>query len=440
MKRIAPKPSVSAPSTLSVAILAFHNSTEILKETLQKSRTSLPSSKFYVATSDQDREIIALCKAVAIPCIEFTRDVINKDSAEFNYAGIARAVVAYIKNDMKIDQWILLTRPQVVLHSSLADIDLLSLAKDSLYGCGLKSITSREELLAYTVPEQPGASEVRELVPNSAFLLAYSETPKFDAWSADTESCVSRYSSHFVARYMIHLKLAYLGVIAEDDNRRVSIGRWGVKSTTRLRIEPVHAFATQQQEQNDKLQAIISPPPDTTTTTTTVPAASTAAAAVAVATVATVTAAPTVTTSTTPAAPAATVATPAATDVPVTLTTAPSTAPASAPAPVTTTATEVSTVTVNVEAPAVESTPKEEPKKVEKNLEPPPKKKPLGASTRFFTLTTGEEERSGAALARSEIDSQQNVAKQLLAHNDDAVLHTMAKPKSSIWASQKLLD
>jgi len=422
MKRIAPKPSVSAPSTLSVAILAFHNSTEILKETLQKSRTSLPSSKFYVATSDQDREIIALCKAVAIPCIEFTRDVINKDSAEFNYAGIARAVVAYIKNDMKIDQWILLTRPQVVLHSSLADIDLLSLAKDSLYGCGLKSITSREELLAYTVPEQPGASEVRELVPNSAFLLAYSETPKFDAWSADTESCVSRYSSYFVARYMIHLKLAYLGVIAEDDNRRVSIGRWGVKSTTRLRIEPVHAFATQQQEQNDKLQAIISPPPDTTA-----PAASLAAA-------------PTVTTSTTPAAPAATVATPAATDVPVVLTSAPSTAPASAPAPVTTTATEVSTVTVNVEAPAVESTPKEEPKKVEKNLEPPPKKKPLGASTRFFTLTTGEEERSGAALARSEIDSQQNVAKQLLAHNDDAVLHTMAKPKSSIWASQKLLD
>jgi hypothetical protein len=384
---------------------------------------------------------------VAIPCIEFTRDVINKDSAEFNYAGIARAVVAYIKNDMKIDQWILLTRPQVVLHSSLADIDLLSLAKDSLYGCGLKSITSREELLAYTVPEQPGASEVRELVPNSAFLLAYSETPKFDAWSADTESCVSRYSSHFVARYMIHLKLAYLGVIAEDDNRRVSIGRWGVKSTTRLRIEPVHAFATQQQEQNDKLQAIISPPPDTTA-----PAASTAAApvaTVAVATVATVTAAPTVTTSTTPAAPAATVATPAATvatpaatDVPVTLTTASSTAPASAPAtaPVTATATEVSTVTVNVEAPAVESTPKEEPKKEEKNLEPPPKKKPLGASTRFFTLTTGEEERSGAALARSEIDSQQNVAKQLLAHNDDAVLHTMAKPKSSIWASQKLLD
>jgi hypothetical protein len=348
MKRIVPstvKPAHS-PLTLSVAILSFHNSVEILKETLQKSRTSLPSSKFYVATSDQDKELIALCKAVGISCIEFTRDVIKKDGADFNYAGIARAVIAYIKNDMKIDQWILLTRPQVVLHSSLGDIDLVSLAKDSLYGCGLKPLTNREELLAYNVPEQPTASEVRELVPNSAFLLAYSETPKFDAWSKDTFSCVSRYSACFVAKYMIHLKLAYLGVVGEDDDERVSIGKWGFKSTTKLRIEPVHAYATQQQEQNEKHKE-------------------------------------------------------------------------------------------QPEQKGPESEKSDKPDQTSK--EGTSKEKKKGASTRFFTLSTGDEERSGSALARSEIDSQQNVAKPSIPE-DTQTLQSPQKPKTSIWSSQKLLD
>jgi hypothetical protein len=358
---------------MSVAILAFHNTTEILKETLQKSRTSLPSSKFYVATSDQDKELIALCKAVAIPCIEFTRDVLNKDGAKFNYAGVARAVIAYIKNDMKIDQWILLTRPQVVLHSSLADIDLLSLAKDSLYGCGLKPIASREELLAYTAPEQPSASEVRELVPNSAFLLAFSETPKFDAWSVDTHSCVSRYSSHFVASYMIHLKLAYLGTLGEDDDSRVSIGRWGFKTGTKLRIEPVHAYATQQQEKNDNQQAV------------------------------------------------------SLGDLPSNSSTHVKELETKKPS---------QEKELETKKPSQEKELETKKPSQEKELE---KKKPSqGASTRFFTISTGEEEKSGAALARSEIDSQQNVAK--LPSEDTHSELLLQKPKSSIWSSQKLLD
>jgi hypothetical protein len=363
--RINPKPllpkTTTSPMTLSVAILAFHNSTEILKETLQKSRTSLPSSKFYVATSDQDKEIIALCKAVAIPCIEFTRDVIKKDNAQFNYAGIARATIAYIKNDMKVDQWILLTRPQVVLNSALADIDLLSLAKDSLYGCGLKSISNREELMAYTTPEQPSASEVRELVPNSAFLLAYSETPKFDAWSTDTLSCVSRYTAHFVAKYMIHLKLAYLGVIGQDDDSHVSVVRWGVKSSTKLRIEPVHAYATQQQEESARLQPKQSKEAE-------------------------------------------------------------------------------KPLDLQKNEHLSKGNEMSRQKKAqhggeEKNLETAVKKQ--GASNRFFTVSTGEDDRSSAAVARSEIDSQQNVAK--VSAPEDS-LPAQPKPKSSIWSSQKLLE
>jgi hypothetical protein len=234
-------------SVLSVAILAFHDSTDVLKETLQKSRAALQSCRFYVATSSEDKEIISLCQALGIQNIQFTRDVIMKDGALFNYAGIARACIAFIKNDQKRDQWILLTRPQVVLHDTLADIDLGSLAKDSLYGCGMKEIFTREEFKTYT-PEIPSAMEVRELVPDSSFLLAFSDPPRFDSSSVDTDSAVKRYSDCFVARYMIHLKLAYLGPLNADMDVRKTLGKWGHVPSVRLRIEPVHAYITQQEE------------------------------------------------------------------------------------------------------------------------------------------------------------------------------------------------
>lgn len=324
-------------SALSVAVLAFHDSADVLKETLQKSRASLPSCKFYIATSSEDREIIALCQALALTCIQFTRDVMTKDGAVFNYAGIARACIAFIKNDVKRDQWILLTRPQVVLSSNLVDIDLSTLAKDSLYGCGLKEVYTREELQAYN-PEVPSASEVRELVPCSEFLLAYSDPPRFDAGSLDTASAVTRYSACFVARYMIHLKLAHLGPLNADSDVRRTLGRWGHVPTTKLRIEPVHAYAIQQQEAQEQ----------------------------------------------------------------------------SAPVQVT-----------QPEPPVVaEEAPKEEPK-VEVKVEPPPKPK-----NRLFSILTGDDEEPRTR-ARSEFDSQQNVAKSPPANID--VLPSPPKVKRSVW-------
>jgi hypothetical protein len=246
--------------SLTVAVLAFHDSADVLKESLQKSRSSLHAVKFYVATSSEDKEIIALCQALALPCIQFTRDVMLKDGALFNYAGIARACIAYIKNEQKRDAWVLLTRPQVVLSNALADIDMTSLAKDSLYGCGLKEVFTREELKSFT-PEQPSAAEVRELVPTSYFLLAYSDPPRFDAWSNDTASAVTRYSACFVARYMIHLKLAHLGPINADLDVRRTLGRWGHVPSIKLRIEPVHAYATQQEQAIQEASVQVEQPP-----------------------------------------------------------------------------------------------------------------------------------------------------------------------------------
>ena len=51
---------------------------------------------------------------------------------------------------------------------------------------------------------------------------------------------------------MIHLNLAYLGVKKIDDDAKVSEGVWGYRKADKLRIEPVHAFAAQQEEEDSK--------------------------------------------------------------------------------------------------------------------------------------------------------------------------------------------
>jgi hypothetical protein len=235
-------------SELSVIVLAFHQSVDVLKRTLPTSKGALPKSKFFVATSTEDKEVLALCTALGIQTIQFGKEVINKDGATFNFAGIARSSMSYVKNDVKADHWMLITRPQVILDARLAEVDIKGLAKDSLYGCGMKELLTAEELATFK-PTEPSSLEVRDLVPTSSFLLSFSAPPRFDAWSADTQNAVHRFSACFVAKYMIHLNIAYLGVRKQDDDARVSRGAWGHKKTDKLRIEPVHAFAAKQEEE-----------------------------------------------------------------------------------------------------------------------------------------------------------------------------------------------
>jgi hypothetical protein len=232
---------------LSVVVLAFHGSAEVLKRTLPTSKASLPNAKFFVATSTEDKEVLGLSASLGIPSIQFTRETMKKDGAVFNYAGIARACMTFARNDAKKEHWVLITRAQVMLDGRLSELDLSALAKDSLYGCGMKELITKEDLSSYK-PSEPSALEVRDLVPTSSFLLSYSAPPQFDAWSADTQSAVQRFSACFIAKYMIHLKLAYLGIKKEDDDEKKSQGTWGFKKSDKLRIEPVHAFAAKNEE------------------------------------------------------------------------------------------------------------------------------------------------------------------------------------------------
>jgi hypothetical protein len=138
-----------------------------------------------------------------------------------------------------------------MLDSRLSEISIETLAKDSLYGCGMKELLTTEDLAKYK-PSEPSSLEVRDLVPTSSFLLSFSSPPQFDAWSLDTKSAVQRFSACFIAKYMIHLNLAYLGVKKQDDDAKVSEGVWGYRKADKLRIEPVHAFAAQQEEEDSK--------------------------------------------------------------------------------------------------------------------------------------------------------------------------------------------
>ena len=238
-------------TSLSVVVLAFHKSIDVLKRSLPASKAALPNARFFVAMCSEDKDVLALCTALNVKSIQFSKDIIQKDGAVFNYAGIARSCMTFAKNDVKNDHWILITRPQVILDSRLAEVDLDSLAKDSLYGCGMKEVLTNEELVKYK-PSEPSSLEVRDLVPTSSFLLSFSAPPQFDAWSKDTQSAVQRFSACFIAKYMIHLNLAYLGVKKRDDDQKVSEGSWGHLKSEKLRIEPVHAFAAQQEEESSK--------------------------------------------------------------------------------------------------------------------------------------------------------------------------------------------
>jgi hypothetical protein len=237
--------------SLSVIVLAFHQSADVLKRSLPQSKNSLPNAKFFVATSTDDKEIQGICTALNVKTILFSNDIIRKDGAQFNYAGIARSCMTFARNDIKKEHWILITRPQVILDSRLGEVDLDSLAKDSLYGCGMKELLTKEDLASYK-PSEPSSQEVRDLVPTSSFLLSFSSPPQFDAWSKDTQSAVQRFSACFIAKYMIHLNLAYMGKRKKDDDEKVSEGPWGFQKSDKLRIEPVHAFAAQKEEDATK--------------------------------------------------------------------------------------------------------------------------------------------------------------------------------------------
>ena len=81
--------------TLSVVVLAFHNSVDVLKRSLPASKSALPNARFFVAMCTEDKDILGLCTALNVKTIQFSKDIIHKDGALFNYAAIARSCMTF---------------------------------------------------------------------------------------------------------------------------------------------------------------------------------------------------------------------------------------------------------------------------------------------------------------------------------------------------------
>lgn len=232
---------------LAVVILSIHEA-DFLRVTLPRTRRALPDAKVFVVSPVDDGESQAVATALRAQTLPIPRDVLTANGAKFNYAALIRHGQEHVQNVMKVPTWIVYTRAQVVLDACLTAIDLITLDQSAVYGCGFKEVPSAASLLSY-VADEPSAEEVRSLVPDSQFLMSFSQGPKFDVWSDNTHDGVTRFLNNFESKYMIQKKFAHLGPLNLDVDGRVS-ARYG-DPRSKVRIEPVHAGATEKVNASD---------------------------------------------------------------------------------------------------------------------------------------------------------------------------------------------
>ena len=227
---------------LAVVILSIHEA-DFLRVTLPRTRRALPDAKIFVVSPVDDGESQAVATALRAQTLPVPRDVLTANGAKFNYAALIRHGQEHVQTVMKMPTWVVFTRAQVVLDSCLGAIDLITLDQSAVYGCGFKEVPSATSLISY-VADEPSAEEVRSLVPDSQFLMSFSQGPKFDVWSDNTHDGVTRFLNNFESKYMIQKKFAHMGPLNLDVDGRVS-ARYG-DPRSKVRIEPVHAGATEK--------------------------------------------------------------------------------------------------------------------------------------------------------------------------------------------------
>lgn len=226
---------------LAVVVVSTYEA-DFLRVTLPRSRRALPDAKIFVVAPIDDGESQAVATALRAQTLTVNKDVLTAKDAKFNYAGILRTAQDHILSNVKTPTWVIYTRAQVCLDASLASIDLTTLDQDAIYGCGMKEFGNTAGVMSYTIAEEPTAEEVRTLVPESQFLLAFAGGVRFDTWSLSTGDAVNRFLSHFTSKYMIQKKLAHLGPLHADIDGRTS-PRWG-DPRSKVRIAPVHPATT----------------------------------------------------------------------------------------------------------------------------------------------------------------------------------------------------
>jgi hypothetical protein len=212
----------------------------------------MPDAKFIVVTTTDDEESKAIATALRVQVVTLPKADLTKNGAICNFAVFARAGQLAAQTSSKIPFWMIVTRPQVVIDSSLANLPFLSLERDAIYGCSTHCVKTGAELVKYAVQE-PSAGEVRTLSPTETFLMTHSSAPVFPVWSQDMASATDLYLANFVSKYMIQKKLAHLGDLYRDTRPSA---RWGVIET--VRIAPVHPN-TQDTATKNKSDAVPKP-------------------------------------------------------------------------------------------------------------------------------------------------------------------------------------
>lgn len=230
---------------LAIVILSTYEG-DYLRVSLPRTKRALPDAKIFVVTPVDDGESQAIATAMRAQTISVPKETFTKDNAVFNFAGLTKLGQEHAQNNIKAPCWIVVTRAQICLDESIGNIDLTSLETDAVYGAGVKEVISNAALVTFKC-EEPSAEEVRTLIPDCNFLMSYSNGPKFDAWSTNTNDGVTRFLNNFGSKYMIQKKMAHLGLLNADIDER-NTHRWG-DPRAKVRITPVHPATAAKTEQ-----------------------------------------------------------------------------------------------------------------------------------------------------------------------------------------------
>lgn len=218
---------------LAVAIFSF-DAADYLRTSLPRCRRSLPDATFWVVTHKQDTETIASAAALRTQTL-----LVDKGET---YGSVCRKLREAVLQALKAPTWICTTNATVVIDPMLSAIDFAQLQTDSLYGCAVSAVENVHDLSRYTAKE-PDVSEVRELRPTHNFYLYHTSVAhKFSDSIRGTRLAFEDFRDKFTDKFMIQLKLAHLGAVDADLDKRVT-GRWGVVNAG-PRITPVHPAAS----------------------------------------------------------------------------------------------------------------------------------------------------------------------------------------------------
>jgi hypothetical protein len=242
-----------------VVVIVSVREGDFLRHTLPRSKRALPDSKFVVVHLSDDHETASICSALKVySTVAVAPDALTRNGAKFNVSALISAGQTRVHETLR-DQWIVLTRPQVVLDASLAALSTSSLDKKNCYGSFFEEVKTQTDLLRFQSKE-PSASEVRNATPTRAFLLFYG-TQKWPSWSKSAAEGEDEFLSKFPFQFMIQMKLAYMGSLEEDLEGRES-RRWEERhkpTADAVKIAPVHPGATQNKEAGNGVQKASDP-------------------------------------------------------------------------------------------------------------------------------------------------------------------------------------